>query len=96
MTFLTSNRNHILATFLSALEYSLIATFLGVYPSQFATLYMSIKFLDYFSHYNLKISYGKYLEKILVSPMYHRAHHSTELPDGLKDHSVNFANVEFR
>lgn len=93
MTFLSLDRNHVVASILNTLEYSLVATFLGVYPSQFVQFALVITFIDYFSHANVDISFGRIFEKFIVSPKYHRIHHSKELFKEAKDYSYNFANV---
>ncbi|MGH7117566.1 MAG: sterol desaturase family protein [Acetobacteraceae bacterium] len=90
MTFWSDDRNHLLDDFVSALWFGLIALLIGVSPFQFPLLVLLLRFIQSVSHANTRISFGWLGERLIVSPRFHRAHHS--LPAAGRK-SCNYAAV---
>jgi len=75
MTFWTDNRNHILDEVIGALWFGAIALLIGVPPGQFPLLVLIMRLAESLSHANVRLSFGRLGERLLVSPRFHRAHH---------------------
>lgn len=76
MTFWTDNRNHLLDSVLTESIFALVALVIGVPPAQFALLVIVPRMLESLAHANLRLSFGRLGSRLLVSPRYHRLHHS--------------------
>ena len=57
---------------------------------QFPILVLALRFVESFSHANIKMGFGRLGERLLVSPRFHRAHHGL-FAAGSK--SVNYGAV---
>jgi sterol desaturase/sphingolipid hydroxylase (fatty acid hydroxylase superfamily) len=75
MTFWTDDRNHILDEVIGALWFGAIALLIGVPPGQFPLLVLIMRLAESLSHANVRLSFGRLGERLLVSPRFHRAHH---------------------
>jgi sterol desaturase/sphingolipid hydroxylase (fatty acid hydroxylase superfamily) len=78
MTFWSDDRNHLLDDFLSALWFGVVAIAIGVPPIQFPMLVLTVRVLESFSHANTRVYFGWLGERLLISPRFHRAHHSVK------------------
>ncbi|KKB63702.1 fatty acid hydroxylase [Robbsia andropogonis] len=76
MSFWNDDRNHILDTFLQAAFFALISLFIGVEPAQFVVLVAVGNFMQSVQHINARLPYGSVLERVIVSPAFHRRHHA--------------------
>jgi sterol desaturase/sphingolipid hydroxylase (fatty acid hydroxylase superfamily) len=76
MTFWTDNRNHLLDSVLTDSIFALVALVIGVPPAQFALLVVVPRMLESLAHANLRLSFGRIGDRLLVSPRYHRLHHA--------------------
>jgi sterol desaturase/sphingolipid hydroxylase (fatty acid hydroxylase superfamily) len=76
MTFWSDDRNHLLDDFLSAIWFGIVALLIGVPPLQFPMLVLTVRILESFSHANTRVHFGWLGERLLISPRFHRAHHS--------------------
>ena len=88
MTFWTDDRNHILDEMLAALWFGAIALAIGVPPGQFPLLVMVMRLAESLSHANVRLSFGRVGERLLVSPRFHRLHHGVL---STADHGKNYA-----
>jgi sterol desaturase/sphingolipid hydroxylase (fatty acid hydroxylase superfamily) len=88
MTFWTDDRNHILDDVLAALWFGAIALLIGVPPAQFPLIVLLLRLVESLSHANVRLSFGRLGEALLVSPRFHRVHHG-ELSAG--EHGCNYA-----
>lgn len=88
MTFWTDDRNHILDEAIAALWFGTIALFIGVSPAQFPLLLLLMRLVESFSHGNIRLSFGRLGERLLVSPRYHRLHHGVL---STAEHGKNYA-----
>lgn len=79
MTMWTDNRNHLLDSLLIDSIIVLVARLIGVPPGQFIAVVAITQLLESLSHANVRLWFGPWLERVLVSPRFHRLHHSIEL-----------------
>jgi sterol desaturase/sphingolipid hydroxylase (fatty acid hydroxylase superfamily) len=75
MTFWTDDRNHVLDDVLAALWFGAVALLIGVPPGQFPLILLVLRLGESLSHANVRLSYGRIGERLLVSPRFHRLHH---------------------
>lgn len=75
MTFWSDDRNHVLDDLIAFVWFSIIALLIGVPPMQFPLLVLLLRFLESLSHANVRLSFGRLGERLLISPRFHRAHH---------------------
>ena len=76
MSMWTDNRNHLLDDILTSLILSLVAVVIGVGPGQFVALVAISQLSENFQHANVRIWFGRFGERLWVSPRFHRRHHS--------------------
>jgi len=76
MTFWTDDRNHIVDDLLTAVWFGGLALLIGVPPGQFPIVVVVLRVAEAFSHANVRLSFGRLGERLLVSPRFHRLHHS--------------------
>lgn len=94
MTFMTFDRNHVVSLLLNSTYYAALSWFLGLSPGRFFILYLIMHFMEYLSHANVRLSFGRYWDRILVCPLYHRTHHAIATqPRSRFQYGCNFANL---
>lgn len=76
MTVWSDNRNHLLDDALLASVFALLAVLVGVEPGQFVAITVITRLLQSLQHANLRWHFGRVGERLLVSPRFHRLHHS--------------------
>ncbi|PTT88208.1 fatty acid hydroxylase [Pelomonas sp. HMWF004] len=76
MTKWSDNRNHLLDDVLLGTTFALLARFIGVEPGQFVAITIITQLHESLQHANARISFGALGERLLVSPRFHRLHHS--------------------
>lgn len=76
MTMWSDNRNHLLDDVLRDAVFALLARFIGVEPGQFVALVALTQLMESLQHANVRLWFGPLLERVLVSPRFHRLHHS--------------------
>lgn len=76
MTMWTDNRNHLLDSVIVDLVMVQIGHAIGVAPGQFVAVVALSQLVENLSHANLRLGFGWLGERLLVSPHYHRIHHS--------------------
>jgi len=79
MSLWTDDRNHLIDDVLGAFWFACIALVIGVPPSQFLLLALLTRFLQSLAHANIKLSFGAWGDRLLVSPHFHRVHHGIKL-----------------
>ncbi|MFC7611825.1 sterol desaturase family protein [Teichococcus aestuarii] len=80
MTFWTDDRNHILDDVIGAVWFGGIALLIGVPPGHFPIVVLVLRLAEALSHANVRLSFGRVGERLLVSPRFHRLHHSELAP----------------
>jgi sterol desaturase/sphingolipid hydroxylase (fatty acid hydroxylase superfamily) len=91
MTFWSDNRNHLLDVVMIDVAFALVALLIGVAPAQFVTLVVAGRVIESLSHANLRMSFGRIGEYLLVSPRFHRVHHAIGLGHEGRSRGCNFA-----
>jgi sterol desaturase/sphingolipid hydroxylase (fatty acid hydroxylase superfamily) len=76
MTMWSDNRNHLLDSLLRDTVLVLVAQLIGVKPGQFVLIVVFTQLIESFSHANVRMCFGKWGDRLLVSPKFHRFHHS--------------------
>ena len=76
MTMWSDNRNHLLDDIILATAFALLARFIGVEPGQFVAITVITQLHESLQHANARIHFGAIGERLLVSPRFHRLHHS--------------------
>jgi sterol desaturase/sphingolipid hydroxylase (fatty acid hydroxylase superfamily) len=91
MTFWSDNRNHLLDDLLRDAAMALVAVAFGASPEQFVALTIASRVLQSLQHANLRWRWPGPLERVLVSPSWHRLHHSIGHGHEGAARGVNFA-----
>ncbi len=91
MSFWSDDRNHLLDDFVMDGAFALVALLIGVAPAQFVTIVIATRVIESLSHANLKVSFGRIGEYLLVSPRFHRFHHGIGVGHEGVTRGVNFA-----
>jgi sterol desaturase/sphingolipid hydroxylase (fatty acid hydroxylase superfamily) len=76
MSLWADDRNHFLDDIIQAAFFASISLFIGVQPNQFVVLIAVSNFMQSIQHVNARLPYGWLLERIIVSPIFHRRHHA--------------------
>jgi len=79
MTMWTDNRNHVLDDLIHAVIWVVVAQVIGMGPGQFVTLIALTQLSESFHHANLRCNFGRWGERLWVSPRFHRLHHAIGL-----------------
>ncbi len=72
----TDNRNHFLDDILHATVMSGVALLIGVEPSQFLIWVALAQLCENLQHANVRLAWWPWLERLVVSPRFHRLHHA--------------------
>jgi sterol desaturase/sphingolipid hydroxylase (fatty acid hydroxylase superfamily) len=75
MTLWSDNRNHLLDDLIMDSVMVIVALLIGIPPGQFVAVVACTQLLQSLAHANVRLSFGP-LERLLVSPRFHRLHHS--------------------
>ena len=76
MTMWSDNRNHLLDDVIRDVLLVTLAQFIGVAPGQFVAIVAFTQLSESFQHANLRLSFGRWGERLWISPRFHRAHHA--------------------
>ncbi len=91
MTFWSDDRNHLLDDLIRDAILASVAIVIGVAPGQFFALIVVSRMLESLQHANLRWRFGGILERLLVSPSFHRRHHAIGYGHEGARHGCNFA-----
>jgi len=91
MTFWTDDRNHLLDMVLTDFVLAVVALAIGVAPGQFVAIVAVSRALESLAHANVRLSFGRVGERLLVSPRFHRVHHAIGLGHEGGSRGCNFA-----
>ena len=91
MSFWSDDRNHLLDDVLIDGAFALIALLIGVAPTQFVMIVVATRIVESLSHANLRLSFGRIGEYLLVSPRFHRMHHAIGIGHEGLNKGCNFA-----
>jgi sterol desaturase/sphingolipid hydroxylase (fatty acid hydroxylase superfamily) len=79
MTLWSDNRNHLLDDLIRDSILVIAARLIGIAPGQFVAVVACTQLLESLSHANVRLWFGPVVERVLVSPRFHRLHHSMGL-----------------
>ena len=79
MTMWTDNRNHLLDDLLQGVIWAVVAQCIGMAPAQFVAVVAVTQLSESFQHANVRLDFGRWGERLWVSPRFHRLHHSIGL-----------------
>lgn len=79
MTAWSDNRNHLLDDVIHDAIFVFVGLVLGMAPAQFVAVVAVMQLMENLAHANLRLSFGP-LERVFVSPRFHRLHHAVEPP----------------
>jgi len=75
MTLWSDNRNHLLDDVLIDSAFVLLARLVGVAPGQFVAIVAFTQLMESLQHANVRMAFGRFFERLVVSPRFHRLHH---------------------
>jgi len=76
MTFWSDEREHLLGQAEAALLRAGFAVAIGVPAADFLMVTLAAGAIESLSHANIRMSFGRIGDRLLVSPLYHRTHHA--------------------
>jgi sterol desaturase/sphingolipid hydroxylase (fatty acid hydroxylase superfamily) len=76
LTMWSDNRNHLLDDVIRDGALVLLGHALGVAPGQFVAIVALTQLIENLSHANTRLRFGAVLERLIVSPRFHRSHHA--------------------
>lgn len=76
MTVWSDTRNHLLDDVIRSVLWAMVAQAVGVPPAQFVAVVVCTQLIESLSHANARIAWWGILEKVIVSPRFHRLHHA--------------------
>lgn len=76
LTMWSDNRNHLLDDVIRDGALVLLGHVLGVAPGQFVAIVACTQLIENLSHANTRLRFGAVLERLIVSPRFHRTHHA--------------------
>ncbi len=79
MTMWSDNRNHLLDDVIHDSLMVMLAMVIGVAPGQFVAIVAIAQLSQSLQHANVRLSFGRWGERLWVSPRFHRLHHSIGL-----------------
>jgi sterol desaturase/sphingolipid hydroxylase (fatty acid hydroxylase superfamily) len=91
MTFWSDDRNHLLDMVMTEAVLAAVALLIGVAPGQFVAIVAVTRAVESLSHANVRLSFGRVGEWLLVSPRFHRVHHAIGLGHEGRHNGQNFA-----
>ncbi len=89
----SNDRDHYLDDLFEVLIITGVSFLIGIQPVDYALLIVLGDLVQIFSHANVRVRFGRVLDKILVDPPYHRHHHMRIDPERPHLHNCNFALV---
>ncbi|MFN0105498.1 MAG: sterol desaturase family protein [Bryobacteraceae bacterium] len=93
MTFWTDEREHLLGQLLAAAWRAAVGLAVGAPPAAFLTVILITAAIESFSHANVKLSFGRIGDRLVVSPLFHRVHHAIHVGHTGLANGCNFASV---
>ncbi len=90
MSFWSDDRNHVLDELISFAWFFVVGLTIGIPPLQFPLLILLLRFMESLSHANIRLSFGRVGERLLISPRFHRLHHGIRAAGR---HSCNYGAV---
>ncbi len=90
MTMWSDNRNHLLDDLLHSFIVVNVAQLIGVAPGQFVLIVAITQLSENLQHANIRMWFGRFGERLWVSPRFHRLHHAIGI--GHESHPAQSVN----
>lgn len=87
----SDRRNHLLDDLIGDMWIVLVALLVGVPPAHFIGIVMVMRLIESLSHTNVRLSFGRLGDRLLVSPSFHRMHHGIGVGHEGRARGCNFA-----
>ena len=75
LTMWSDNRAHLLDDLIRDLIVVVVAQLIGIAPEQFVAIVAFTQLSESFQHANVRLWFGRWGERLWISPRYHRLHH---------------------
>ena len=89
----TNERVSWLDVMLQSSMLAIVGQLLGIDVGQFALLVLTSQLVQELSHTNTRLHFGRFLERLLVDPRFHRLHHMRVDPSRPSLHDCNYGQV---
>lgn len=76
MSMWSDDRKHLFETLIESCLFAAVALVIGVEPGQFVALTALSQVMQSVQHANVRLPFGPVLERLIVSPIFHRRHHA--------------------
>jgi len=83
------DRNHILDDAVTWLWFAFVTSAIGAPPAQFVWLVAASRMVESLAHANVRFGFGAWGDRLIVSPRFHRLHHSIDAGKA----GCNFATI---
>ena len=93
MSCWTNDRGSLVDGFIQSMILATVGLAIGVDPDEFAWLMLLGELVQNFSHTNIRLGFGRALDRVLVAPKFHRLHHMLLDPTRPRLHNCNFGQV---
>jgi sterol desaturase/sphingolipid hydroxylase (fatty acid hydroxylase superfamily) len=93
MSLWSDSRNHVLDSLLKWMWLAALANVIGVAGTQFLFLVLLKQGVESLSHANVRLSFGAIGDRLIVSPRFHRVHHTMGIGHIGRYGGCNFAPV---
>ena len=93
MSCWTNDRGSYVDGFLQSMVLGSVGIVMGVAPDEFALMNLLSDLVQNLSHTNVRLGFGRILEKMFVDPKFHRLHHMRIDPQRPHLHNCNFGQV---
>jgi sterol desaturase/sphingolipid hydroxylase (fatty acid hydroxylase superfamily) len=92
LTVWSDNRNHVLDDVLRDVLLVCVAQIIGVAPAQFVAIVVITQLSESFQHANLRLWFGRWGERLWISPRFHRLHHGIGIGHESKGRAIGGHN----
>jgi sterol desaturase/sphingolipid hydroxylase (fatty acid hydroxylase superfamily) len=75
LTMWSDNRNHLLDDLIRDVIVVVVAQLIGIAPGQFVAIVAFTQLSESFQHANVRLWFGRWGERLWISPRFHRLHH---------------------
>ena len=89
----TNDRGSLVDGFIQSMILATVGLAIGVDPDEFAWLMLIGELVQNFSHTNVRLGFGRVLDRVFVAPKFHRLHHMLVDPERPRLHNCNFGQV---
>ena len=93
MSCWTNDRGSLVDGFLQSMILATVGLAIGVDPDEFAWLMLIGELVQNLSHANVRLGFGRVLDRVFVAPKFHRLHHMLVDPDRPGLHNCNYGQV---